>query len=182
HRVRVRPRGDSLRHRCRVPRTRPAARGAAGAHALAQRRSHARRDAGAAGSADGSGPRLAVTAPAPRVGVIGAGVTGLAAAWEVARSGGQPVVLESEQRAGGVIVTEHREGFVVEGGPDGFLAAEAELPALAVELGIGDRVVDQRARGTSLWTGTALTPVEDGRAAAVLGIEAKSAEVAAGFR
>ena len=120
---------------------------------------------------------------AVKVVVIGAGIAGLAAAWELVRTEGCEVtVLESERRAGGVIVTEHREGFIVEGGPDGFLAGEAELPALAAELGIGDRVVDQRARGTSLWTGTALTPVEDGRAAAVLGIEAKSAEVAAGFR
>ena len=98
-----------------------------------------------------------MTAPAPRVGVIGAGVTGLAAAWEVARSGGQPVVLESEQRAGGVIVTEHREGFVVEGGPDGFLAAEPDLQELAREVGIGHRLVDQVAKGSYLWTGARLS-------------------------
>jgi oxygen-dependent protoporphyrinogen oxidase len=118
-----------------------------------------------------------------RVAVIGAGLTGLAAAWELARTDGYEVtVVESERRAGGVIVTEHEQGFVVEGGPDGFLAGEPELPALALELGIGDQVVNQCARGTSLWTGKELVPVEEGRAAAVLGIEAKSAEVAAGFR
>ncbi len=118
-----------------------------------------------------------------RVAVIGAGLTGLAAAWELTRTDGYEVtVVESERRAGGVIVTEHVQGFVVEGGPDGFLAGEPELPALALELGIGDQVVNQCARGTSLWTGKELVPVEEGRAAAVLGIEAKSAEVAAGFR
>jgi protoporphyrinogen/coproporphyrinogen III oxidase len=118
-----------------------------------------------------------------KIAVIGAGIAGLAAAWELVRTEGCDVtVLESERRAGGVIVTEQVDGFLVEGGPDGFLAGETELPALATELGIGDQVVDQRARGTSLWTGTALAPVEDGHAAAVLGIEAKSAEVAAGFR
>jgi oxygen-dependent protoporphyrinogen oxidase len=79
-------------------------------------------------------------------------------------------------------VTEYAQGFVVEGGPDGFLAGEPELTELARELGIGDQVVNQCARGTSLWTGKELAPVEEGRAAAVLGIEAKSAEVAAGFR
>lgn len=115
--------------------------------------------------------------------VVGAGIAGLVAAWELTREGGCDVtVLESERRAGGAIVTEHTQGFIVEGGPDGFLAGEPELPALAQELGIGDRVVSQQARGTALWTGTALAPLDEGRAAALLGIDATRAEVAAGFR
>ncbi len=118
-----------------------------------------------------------------KVVVIGAGMAGLAAAWELTRTDGCEVtVYESERRAGGVIVTEHTQGFIVEGGPDGFLAGEPELTELARELGIGDQVVNQCARGTSLWTGKELAPVEEGRAAAVLGIEAKGVEVAAGFR
>lgn len=118
-----------------------------------------------------------------KVVVVGAGIAGLAAAWELLRTGEHAVtMLESERRSGGVVVTERVDDFVVEGGPDGFLAGETELPALAVELGIGDRVVDQQVRGTALWNGKKLAPVEEGRAAALLGIEAKSAEVAAGFR
>ena len=118
-----------------------------------------------------------------RVVVVGAGIAGLAAAWELQQAGGIDVtVLESERRPGGVIVTEQVEGFIVEGGPDGFLAGEPELPALAKELGIGDHVVSQSARGTALWTGKALEPIDAGRAAALLGIDASSAEVAAGFR
>jgi len=115
--------------------------------------------------------------------VVGAGLAGLAAAWELTRNGRHEVtVYESERRAGGVIVTEHAHGFIVEGGPDGFLAGEPELTELARELGIGDQVVNQCARGTSMWTGKELAPVEDGRAAAVLGIDAQGADVAAGFR
>ena len=118
-----------------------------------------------------------------KVAVIGAGLAGLAAAWELTRTEGCEVtVYESERRAGGVIVTEQVQGFIVEGGPDGFLAGEPELTELARELGIGDQVVNQCARGTSMWTGKELAPVEEGRAAAVLGIEAKGVEVAAGFR
>lgn len=120
---------------------------------------------------------------AVKVVVVGAGIAGLAAAWELTRAGGCDVtVLESERRAGGVIVTEEVQGFLVEGGPDGFLAGEPELPALAQELGIGDRLVIQQARGTALWTGTELAPLDEGRAAALLGIDATRAEVAAGFR
>ena len=114
--------------------------------------------------------------------VVGAGIAGLAATWELNKAGIDVVVLESERRAGGVIVTEAREGFVVEGGPDGFLAGEPELPELARELGIGDRVVDQQARGTSIWTGKALQPIDEGRAATLLGIDARRDEVSAGFR
>jgi len=118
-----------------------------------------------------------------RVAVVGAGITGLAAAWELAQEGAEPVVLESEPRAGGVIVTERRDGFVVEGGPDGFLAAEPELPALARELGIGDGLVDQLARGSFLWTGARLEPLEEGRAAALLGIsEPVHEDLSKGFR
>ena len=91
-------------------------------------------------------------------------------------------MLESERRAGGIIVTEQMEDFVIEGGPDGFLAGEPELPALAAELGIADRVIDQQSRGTALWNGTELAPLDEGRAAALLGIDATKAEVAAGFR
>src|SRR5436309_595356 len=46
------------------------------------------------------------------VAVVGAGVTGLSAAWELQRAGVEVVVLESERRAGGAIVTERRDGFV----------------------------------------------------------------------
>src|SRR6266571_2693496 len=118
-----------------------------------------------------------------KVVVAGAGIAGLAAAWELTRAGGCEVnILESERRAGGIIATEQVDGFVVEGGPDGFLAGEPELPDLATQLGIADRVVSQQSRGTSLWTGTELQPIEDGSAAALLGIEAKGEDVAAGFR
>ncbi|MDP3912065.1 MAG: FAD-dependent oxidoreductase [Gemmatimonadales bacterium] len=114
--------------------------------------------------------------------VVGAGIAGLAAAWELLQAGLDVMVLESEQRAGGMIVTERRDGFVVEGGPDSWLAAEPEIPALASALGVADQVVAQTARGSWLWTGRALEPLEEGRAAALLGIQAKGAELAAGFR
>ena len=117
-----------------------------------------------------------------RVVVVGGGIAGLAAAFDLMKGGADVTVLESERRPGGVIVTERRDGFVVEGGPDGFLAAEPELPALAAELGIADRVVPQQARGSSRWTGKAFEPLEEGGAAALLGIEARGVNLTAGFR
>src|SRR2546422_5704972 len=95
---------------------------------------------------------MAVTA-VTTVAIVGAGIAGLAAAWELQRAGVAVTLLEGERRAGGVIVTERRDGFVVEGGPDGFLAAEPDLPALARELGIADRLVDQPGPGGGGWAG-----------------------------
>ncbi|HWC73838.1 MAG TPA: FAD-dependent oxidoreductase, partial [Gemmatimonadales bacterium] len=116
--------------------------------------------------------------------VVGAGIAGLAAAWELMREGrGHDItILEGERRPGGVIVSEHVNGFVVEGGPDGFLAGETELPALADELNIGAHLIDQEERGTSLWSDGELQPIDAGRAAVLLGIEANAPAVAAGFR
>jgi oxygen-dependent protoporphyrinogen oxidase len=105
------------------------------------------------------------------VAVVGAGLTGLSAAWELARAGAEVVVLEAGRHPGGVIVTERHDGFVVEGGPDGFPAAEPELPALAHALGIGDRLVDQQSAGSTLWTGQRLDRLAEGRAAELLGIQ-----------
>ncbi|MGH7530196.1 MAG: protoporphyrinogen/coproporphyrinogen oxidase [Gemmatimonadales bacterium] len=117
------------------------------------------------------------------VAVVGAGLTGLAAAWELTRGGADVLVLESERRAGGLVLTERQDGFVIEAGPDGWLAAEPEIPTLAEELGGGlaGRLVRQSVGGTFHWTGTALEPLEEGRAAALLGIQARGEDLAAGF-
>lgn len=118
-----------------------------------------------------------------RVVVVGAGLAGLAAAWELSRAGANVLVLDAARRPGGVVVTEAREGFIVEGGPDGFLVAEPDIPELAREVGVADRLVDQLAHGTSLWTGHAFEPLSEGRAAALLGIQVpREAELAPGFQ
>jgi protoporphyrinogen oxidase len=116
--------------------------------------------------------------------VVGAGIAGLTAAWELARAGIEVVVLESERRAGGVIVTERRDGFLVEGGPDGWLAAERDIPDLAAELGVANGVVRQSARGSWLWPGggSALERLDEGRAATLLGIQTQGADLTAGFQ
>lgn len=117
------------------------------------------------------------------VAVVGAGITGLVAAWELTLggSGAELTILESERRAGGIVVTEQRDGFVIEGGPDGWLAAEPDIPTLAAELGVSDRIVPQVARGSSLWTGERFGPLAEGGAATLLGIATRNEDLSAGF-
>ena len=109
------------------------------------------------------------------VAVVGAGLAGLSAAWALEGAGAgaaaDVVVLDAGRRPGGMIVTERRDGFVVEGGPDGFLAAEPDIQELAREVGIEERLVDQVARGAALWTGRRLEPLAEGKAAELLGIQ-----------
>lgn len=89
----------------------------------------------------------------PRVAVIGGGIAGLSAAWELQqRSVSDIVVLEAGDRWGGKIVTESfsvRDGdrqapgrFVVDAGPESFITRKPGAWRLAQELGLGDRIVD----------------------------------------
>jgi oxygen-dependent protoporphyrinogen oxidase len=72
--------------------------------------------------------------------VIGAGISGLAAAWELKQRGLQPLVVEQNGRAGGVIVSERVDGYVIDGGPDSLLVQKPAAVELCRELGLGDRL------------------------------------------
>jgi protoporphyrinogen/coproporphyrinogen III oxidase len=50
--------------------------------------------------------------------VVGAGLSGLSAAWSLAHGGGDVVVLEASNRPGGVVRTDRRNGFLLELGPN----------------------------------------------------------------
>ncbi len=87
--------------------------------------------------------------------VVGGGITGLAAAYHLARAGVPVVLVEASERLGGKIRTERIDGFLVEAGPDSFIAYRPAATELSRELGLGDaiirttdpRLVDIRARG-----------------------------------
>jgi oxygen-dependent protoporphyrinogen oxidase len=73
--------------------------------------------------------------------VIGGGISGLAAAYELQRRGHSVRVFEAGARAGGVIATERFDGWVIDGGPDSLLVQKPAAVALCRELGIADRLV-----------------------------------------
>lgn len=104
---------------------------------------------------------------APRVAIVGAGVSGLAAAWHLrhprrvstARPAGheadtvpglgQPispedleiVVFEKERRPGGTAWTEYQAGFMLELGPNGFLDNKPSTLELCSAVGLNDALV-----------------------------------------
>ena len=78
-----------------------------------------------------------------RIAIIGGGIAGLAAAYELekARSAGSPVeytLYEGRNRLGGSLASEIVDGSVLEQGPDSFLTEKPAAIELCRELGIGD--------------------------------------------
>ena len=81
-----------------------------------------------------------MTEPSVDVVVVGAGVSGLAAAYELRKRKRSVIVLERQQRPGGVIVTERVGEFVIDAGPDSLLVQKPAAVTLCNELGLGDRL------------------------------------------
>ena len=81
-----------------------------------------------------------------RVAIIGGGISGLAAAFELEekRRSGQDVdyvLYESSPRLGGVLRTEVIDGCVVEAGPDSFVSEKPWAADLCRALGLGDQLI-----------------------------------------
>src|SRR5271163_3814237 len=81
-----------------------------------------------------------------RVAIIGGGVAGVTAAYELsqlARRGVplQGVLFEASTRLGGIIETVHEGGFVIECGPDAWVTEKPWARELAEELGLADEVM-----------------------------------------
>src|SRR5680860_937267 len=105
-----------------------------------------------------------------RVAVVGGGVAGLSAAYFVekyATEAGLRVdthLLEAQERVGGHIVSEHKDGFLIEGGPDCFLSRKPGGMELVRELGLeGDLVgTESRNARTFVLSGGMLHPLPEG--------------------
>jgi oxygen-dependent protoporphyrinogen oxidase len=89
--------------------------------------------------------------------VVGGGITGLAAAWELSQTGaaGRPVrvtVLEARTRLGGKIDSQDLAGEPVDAGPDAFLARVPDAVALCQELGLGEELIAPSTNTALIWT------------------------------
>lgn len=75
--------------------------------------------------------------------IVGGGITGLSAAYRLQKDAPElkVVLLEASDRLGGKIWTQQEDGFVMEAGPDCFLARKERGVALCAELGIADQLI-----------------------------------------
>jgi oxygen-dependent protoporphyrinogen oxidase len=94
--------------------------------------------------------------------VIGGGIAGLAAAHRLTTAGVPVLLVEGERRLGGKILTEARDGFVLEGGPDAFLASKPHGRELATELGLDLVGSNDRVRRAFVMRAGRLHPLPDG--------------------
>ena len=97
-----------------------------------------------------------------RVAIIGGGIAGLAAAWELHKGGAKVTLLEARPRLGGVIETKRARGWIVEGGPDSFLTTKPAAVELIREIGLEDHLVPSRSRRVYVLTQGVLHPVPEG--------------------
>lgn len=98
------------------------------------------------------------------VAVVGGGISGLTAAYELQRAGIATTLVEASDRLGGVIRTERHDGFIIDAGPDSFLSTKPGGVQLADELGIADRIIDTRpdGGGTFILRNGQLQPLPEG--------------------
>lgn len=109
--------------------------------------------------------------------VIGGGITGLAAAYELTARGVPCRLFEASERLGGLIRTEHVDGFTIDAGADSMLAQKTAAVDLCGELGLSDALLTtERPRGAFVLRGGRLFPLP---APSVLGIPATWRQLAA---
>jgi oxygen-dependent protoporphyrinogen oxidase len=95
--------------------------------------------------------------------VIGGGIAGLAATYELRRRGVNVLLVESAERVGGVIRTDRFDGWVIDGGPDALLTQKRAAVALCGELGLTNRLVSTLMPRTAyVLRGARLHPIPEG--------------------
>ncbi len=86
--------------------------------------------------------------PVRRVVVVGGGIAGLVAAWQIEQDDPdvRVVVLEASERTGGKLWSEPFAGHVVDHGADAFLARVPDAIDLCRQIGLGDRLLSPSRR------------------------------------
>ena len=75
------------------------------------------------------------------IAILGGGIAGLTAAWQLHQLGCPFTLYEATARLGGTVETVQREGFTIEFGPDGWISEKPWAAELARELGLGDELI-----------------------------------------
>ncbi len=105
-----------------------------------------------------------------KIGIIGAGISGLSTAFYLLQESLQQnleidlTILERSDRLGGVIWSEKTEDCLIEGGPQNFVTFKPQTLELVTELGLGDEVIgsNDQLRQTFVLQDSRLQPLPQG--------------------
>jgi len=113
-----------------------------------------------------------------RVAIIGAGITGLTAAFYLQREINEKklpveiVLYEAADRLGGMIQTDYSHGYIVEEGPDSLIARKTSGTKLIKDVGLEDQLVRNHTGRSYILAKDKLYPMPGG---AIMGIPTKMA-------
>ena len=100
------------------------------------------------------------------IAIVGGGITGLSAAWELQKRGIKFTLLEASDRWGGKVISSkiklnHNARFLVEGGPDTLITRKPEAWDLANELGMLEQITNpgSETSGTYVLDNDSLHPI-----------------------
>lgn len=93
------------------------------------------------------------------VGIIGGGITGIAAALELSANGTIVHLFEQSHSLGGKVGEVRLDGRTIPTGPDAFLARRPEVTDLAVSLGLAEQLVNPSAGSARIYRDGRLHPL-----------------------
>ena len=94
-----------------------------------------------------------------RIAVIGGGISGLTAAFELIEAGRDVVLFEAANSLGGKIAETSLDGTIIPTGPDAFLARRPEVTELAKQLGLSNALTSPVARSARIYRNGELHPL-----------------------
>ena len=99
----------------------------------------------------------------PSVAIIGGGIAGLAAAYELNQLDFTFTLVEASKRLGGTVETHRENGCIIACGPDGGVTEKPWARELAEELGLGDQLIQSNDHERITWIlqGGKLLPMPD---------------------
>ena len=113
-----------------------------------------------------------------KVVIIGGGITGLTSAYYLQKQAAdqglslEVKLVEASHRIGGKLQTIVKDGFIIERGPDCFVARKKSASRLAREVGMSDKLVNNSSGQLFILVGNRLVPMPGG---SIMGIPTKVA-------
>ena len=79
-----------------------------------------------------------------KIAVVGGGISGVSTAYLLKKHTKHDIILIEKEKIGGKALSEKRDGYLIETGPNGFLSNKEEIKKLITESGFDSEVIESR--------------------------------------